>query len=72
MSGVSFATGESISINFGSNSGSIGTTQTAGAISVTGDHWNQFVASTEATGQFLKDNSGTSTDLKLTWSSKNI
>ncbi|MEG3024388.1 MAG: hypothetical protein RR888_09995, partial [Akkermansia sp.] len=72
VSGVSFATGESISINFGSNSGSIGTTQTAGAISVTGDHWNQFVASTEATGQSLKDNSGTSTDLKLTWSSKNI
>lgn len=66
------AAGESISINFGSNEGTIPDSSTAGLSSVTGSNWNQFGDASQSTGQALKDNNGASTGADVTWSSKNI
>ena len=72
MASQSQAAGESISINFGSNEGTIPDSSTAGLSSVTGSNWNQFGDASQSTGQALKDNNGASTGADVTWSSKNI
>ena len=72
MASQSQAAGESISINFGSNEGTIPDSSTAGLSSVTGSNWNQFSDASQSTRQALKDNNGAATGADVTWSSKNI